>query len=146
MLKAGYRGLVGTLPAGSVCSGTASDKNKFLEGDSRPRRNPPLVSYKGFCSAGEWDTRQAVMARLRGNGYTITEAPNPLRLNALKEGEEFIIDIMAKDVVGVVSVKWVDGYPDEPVLVVDIPDSGRYGIRNTESKYYAEISKLCHLQ
>ena len=105
-----------------------------------------FLKYGIFCSAGEWDTRRAVLARLRGNGYTITEAPNPLRLNALKEGEEFIIDILAKDVVGVVSVKWVDGYPDEPVLVVDIPDSGCYGIWNKESKYFAEINYLCHLQ
>ena len=101
-----------------------------------------VLRYQISCSDGEWDTRQAVIARLRENGYFIEEAPNPCRLTARKEAEEFIIDILSKGEVHVLPVKWVYGYTDEPILVIDIPDTGRHGIRNEESKYYDEISQL----
>lgn len=94
------------------------------------------------CSDGEWDTRQALIARLRENGYVTIEAPNPCRLTARKEEEEFIIDILAKDEVQILPVKWVYGHTDKPIFVTDIPSSGRYGIWNEESKYYDEVNQL----
>lgn len=101
-----------------------------------------FLRYGMECSDGEWDTRQKVIATLRGNGYSITEAPNPCRLNAGKGEEEFIIDIMARGKVGILPVKWVYGSTNKPILVTDIPSSGRYGVWNEESKYYDEMRKL----
>lgn len=101
-----------------------------------------VLRYGINCSDEEWDARQAVIASLRDNGYVIIEVPNPCRLTAEKEAEEFIIDILAKDRVHILPVKWVSGPTDEPILVTDIPDSGHYGIWNKESKYYDEISHL----
>ena len=94
------------------------------------------------CSDGEWDTRQHIMARLRENGYFVEEVPDPRRLNARKEKDVFIIDILGENKVHVLPVKWVDGYTDEPILLMDIPDTGRYGILDKESRYYDEIKQL----
>ncbi len=100
-----------------------------------------FLRYGAVCSAGMWDTRQALVAKLKENGYTVSGVPNPSRLNASKEGEEFLIDIIAR--VPVVPIKWADDYPGKPNLVKAISNSGRYGIWNKESKYLAEINKLC---
>lgn len=100
-----------------------------------------FLRYQISCSNEEWDTRHAVIARLRENSYAVREAPNPCRLTAEKEEEEFIIDISGKEVY-ILPIKWVYGHTDKPILVTDIPSSGRYGIRNEESKYYDEIRHL----
>jgi len=101
-----------------------------------------LLRYGISCSDEEWDTKQHIMARLRENGYFVQEVPDPCRLNAGKEADEFIIDILGEGEVHVQPVKWVDGYTDERILVMDIPDTGRHGILNKESKYYDEIKQL----
>jgi len=101
-----------------------------------------FLRYGISCSDGEWDTRQAVIARLRGNGYVVIEAPNPCRLTAGRGEEEFIIDILGRDRVSILPVRWVYGSTDKPVLVTDIPSTGRYGVWNQESKYFDEVSHL----
>lgn len=104
-----------------------------------------LLRHQIGCADDEWDKRQAVIARLRGNRYSVQEAPNPCRLYARKGAEEFIIDITGKRA-HILPVRWVGADMTEAerlsVVVTDIPDTGRYGIRNEESKYYDEVKRL----
>lgn len=105
-----------------------------------------FLRYGISCTDDEWETRQGVIKVLRQNGYFVEEVPNPCRLNAGKGEEQFLIDILDKDRVHVMPVKWVFGYTDQPVLVTDIPSTGRYGIWNKESQYYDEIKQLAGKQ
>ena len=101
-----------------------------------------FLKYKLSCTDEEWDARQAVIAKLRENGYYIREAPNPCWLTVGKGEDEFIIDMWGKNSVNILPVKWVYRHTDKPVLVTDIPSSGRYGIWNEESEYYPEVTQL----
>ena len=92
----------------------------FIERVKYGFSHPPFI----WCSSKEWKQRQKIIQNLKSAEYRIEEAPNPLRLNAFKDGEEFIIDIDA----------WFERYGG----ILHIPSNNH----NKNSKYFGEIKKI----
>ncbi len=114
-----------------------------------------LSKYGLSCPMKLWRARQRTIKILESNGYKMKkDAPNPCRLYAYKNGEEFLLDILEThlrinpDVFGpaqvhILPIKWVGRENREPIVITDIPDSGHYGVWNTDSIHYEEVKQLC---
>lgn len=91
-----------------------------------------------------WKKRNKFAHLLEKNLFTVKEFDNPWRLNAYKENEEFVIDCQQDNIFHTrfTPVKWVYGHTEKPVFLTDIPDSGRHGIWNNDSKYEKDIQDL----
>lgn len=101
-------------------------------------KHPPII----MISTKEWRRRKTLIKILGQEGYRIDgDAPNPTRLYAYKDSEEFIIDIFEENV-NATSIKWVSEDTTEPILVTDIPSTGRYGVLNRESKLASEMESI----
>lgn len=98
-----------------------------------------------------WKKRNTFAKLLEVYDYRVTEHDNCWRLNAYKgagtDVEQFIIDCKYDEMfhTSVLPVKWITNKDDKtsgPVLVTDIPNSGKYGVWNKDSKYLNGILLL----
>lgn len=91
-----------------------------------------------------WNMRNKFATILENLGYEMIEYDNCWRLRALKSNEEFIIDCQDSKTfhTHILPVIWVYGDTKEPILVTDIPDSGKRGVYNRNSKYLEMIQSV----
>lgn len=92
-----------------------------------------------------WKKRNEFAKALEAFEFRVKEFDNPFRLHAYRGDEEFIIDCQQDNKsfrTKFTPVKWVYGKTDKPVIITDIPDSGKHGIWNDDSEYGRAVDAL----
>ena len=84
-------------------------------------------TYFMSCSFKDWCRRQQIKELLCNNGYVIEQVPNPLRLNAYKDEEWFLIDV------------W-----DDSIGLMQFAKGDKTGIASENRPYWADTIRLIH--